>query len=101
MQYHFKDFNGCLNQPFTLELNNSELNDSSTCPLKLISVDKHPGSAKTGDHEAFSVVFRGDSKLTLEQQIYRIKHDTLGDMELFIVPIGPDNKGMCYEAVFS
>lgn len=101
MQYHFNDFNGCLNQPFTLELNNSELNDSATCPLKLISVDRHPNSAKAGDHEAFSVVFRGDSKLALDQQIYRIKHDTLGDMELFIVPIGPDDKGMCYEAVFS
>ena len=95
MQYRFDDFNSCLDQPFNLEL------DSSTYPLKLISVDKHPDSAAMGDHKAFSVVFRGESTPVLEQQIYRIKHDKLGDMELFIVPIGPDEEGMCYEAVFS
>lgn len=96
MQYHFDDFNCCLNQLFTLELN-----AASTCQLELISIDKHPGSTTVGDHEAFSVVFRGDSNAVLDQQIYRISNDTLGDMELFIVPIGPDDKGMCYEAVFS
>lgn len=96
MQYHFDDFNCCLNQLFILELN-----ASSTCQLELISIDKHPGNATVADHEAFSVIFRGENNPVLDQQIYRIKHDTLGDMELFIVPIGPDDKGMCYEAVFS
>lgn len=95
MQYRFDDFKGCLNQPFNLEL------DSSSYPLTLISVDKHPDSAAIDDHEVFSVIFRGDSSPALEQQIYRIKHDTLGDMDLFIVPIGPDDEGMRYEAVFS
>ena len=96
MPYHFDDFNRCLNQPFILDLN-----DSSTCLLQLISVDKHPDSATVSDHQAFSVIFRGQDKPALEQQIYQIKHDTLGDMELFIVPVGPDDKGMCYEAVFA
>lgn len=96
MQHQFDDFNSCLNQPFTLELN-----DSSVYSVKLISVDKHPGSATMGDHEPFSVVFRGNSNTVLEQQIYLIKHGTLGDMELFIVPIGPDDEGMRYEAVFA
>jgi len=95
VQYHFDDFSGCLNQTFTLELD-----DASTYPLKLISVDKHPGRATSSEHEAFSIVFRGANP-GLEQQIYHIKHDTLGAMELFIVPIGPDDEGMCYEAVFA
>jgi len=96
VQYQFDDFNSCLNQPFTLELS-----DSSVYPLKLISVDKYPGSAAPGVHEPFSVVFRGDSNTVLDQQIYLIKHCTLDDMELFIVPIGPDDEGMRYEAVFA
>lgn len=96
MQYQFDDFNSCLNQPFTLELI-----DSSIYPLKLISVDKYPGSASLGEHEPFSVVFRGGSNTLLDQKIYLIKHSTLGDMELFIVPIGPDDEGMRYEAVFA
>ena len=95
MQYRFDDFNGVLNQAFTLELN------GSTYPLELISVDRLVDSATVGDRVAFSIVFRGDSELNLEQQIYHISQDTLGDMELFIVPIGPDDKGMRYEAVFT
>lgn len=95
MQYRIDDFNGCLNQPFILEHN------SAAYPLKLISVDRHSTSATVGEHETFSVLFRGDSNTVLAQQIYRIKHDTLGDMELFIVPVGPDEEGMCYEAVFA
>jgi hypothetical protein len=95
VQYHFDDFLGCLNQPFTLDLN------GSTYPLELISVDRLVDSATVGERVAFSIVFRGDSEINLEQQIYRISQDTLGDMDLFIVPIGPDDKGMRYEAVFT
>ena len=95
MQYRFDDFNGCINQPFSLELN------GSTYPLELINVDRLVDCATSGEREAFSIVFRGNSDLVLEQQIYRINNDMLGEMELFIVPIGPDDKGMRYEAVFS
>lgn len=95
MQFNFEDFSGCVDKPFTLQL------DDATYPLTLISADKLPSSAALGDREAFSIVFRGEGDLVLAQQIYRIRNDTLGEMDLFIVPIGPDEKGMCYEAVFS
>lgn len=95
MQFNFEDFNGCVDQPFTLQL------DDATYPLTLISANKLPNSAALGDREAFSIVFRGEGSVVLEQQIYRMRNDKLGEMDLFIVPIGPDEKGMCYEAVFS
>ena len=95
MQYQFDDFKSCLNQPFTLELNGSEYR------LILVSTDKLANSATVGDRDAFSIVFRGDSNLNLPQQIYRISHEQMGSMDIFIVPIGPDEEGMCYEAVFS
>jgi hypothetical protein len=96
VQFNFEDFSGCVDQPFTLQL------DDASYPLTLISADKLPNSAALGDREAFSIVFRGEGDTTvLEQQTYRISNDTLGEMDLFIVPIGPDEKGMCYEAVFS
>ena len=95
MQYRFDDFNGCINQPFTLEL------DNASVPLTLVSVDRLGNSASVDDREVFSVIFRGDKDPVLQQQIYRISNDTLGEMDLFIVPIGPDDQGMRYEAVFS
>ena len=86
---------GCIDQPFTLEL------DGARLPLTLISVDRLDGAAGTDDRDTFSIVFRGDNSRILEQQIYRISNATLGELELFIVPIGPDEQGMRYEAVFS
>ena len=50
--------------------------------------------------EPFSVVFGGPAEPLLPQRIYRFEHDTLGTFELFIVPIGPGDSGMQYEAVF-
>jgi hypothetical protein len=95
VQFLFDDFNSCLDQPFSLLFN------GTTHALTLISVDRLAASAAKGVPEAFSIVLRGKREPVLEQQIYRINNDRLGEMELFIVPIGPDDKGMRYEAVFS
>jgi hypothetical protein len=49
----------------------------------------------------FSLVFRGPLDPVLPQRIYRFENDALGAFDLFIVPIGPDEAGMRYQAVFS
>lgn len=51
--------------------------------------------------EQFSLRFRGDRNRVLPQRIYPMKHDSIGDFELFLVPIGRDNSGTFYEAVFN
>lgn len=51
--------------------------------------------------QPFSVVFRGPFEPTLPQKIYTLEHSELGRFELFLVPVGPDSKGMCYEAIFN
>ena len=37
----------------------------------------------------------------MPQRIYPLVHETLGSLELFIVPIGPREGGMVYEAIFT
>lgn len=51
--------------------------------------------------EPCSIIFRGPLDPVLPQQIYRIEHESLGRMDLFLVPLGPDKEGMRYEAVFN
>ena len=51
--------------------------------------------------EPFSIVFRGPKTIVLPQRMYKISHEKFGPLDLFIVPIGPDDTGMCYEAVFT
>ena len=51
--------------------------------------------------EPFSIVFRAPMETGLPQNTYRLEHDEMGSLDLFIVPIGPDSEGMRYEAVFT
>ncbi|MDJ0705577.1 MAG: hypothetical protein QNJ46_20055 [Leptolyngbyaceae cyanobacterium MO_188.B28] len=53
--------------------------------------------------KAFTLTFLGELEPILPQKIYQFEHQTMGKLNMFVVPIGPDRegKGMCYEAVFS
>ncbi len=73
---------------------------SSLLEAELISAEPCGGRV-AGGRAPYSIVFRGPSQPVLAQRIYRIEHAVLGSFELFIVPIGPDQSGMRYEAVFA
>lgn len=47
--------------------------------------------------EPFSLLFEGPGDLVLEQQIYRLEHPDLGELDLFLVTVGPGK----IEAVFN
>jgi len=49
----------------------------------------------------FSLVFRGPADGAVSQQTCGFRHAQLGQFDLFIVPLGPDEQGMRYEAVVS
>ncbi len=49
----------------------------------------------------FSIFFRGPKDRNLPQGIYKVEHDKMGTVELFLVPIMPDKNGNLYEAVFN
>ena len=49
----------------------------------------------------FSLVFRGPAEPVLPQRIYRVEHEDLGALELFLVPIGRDAESVRYEAIFT
>ncbi|MGA8428978.1 MAG: hypothetical protein WB729_04105 [Candidatus Sulfotelmatobacter sp.] len=54
----------------------------------------------TPRQEQFSLHFRGDCNQIFPQRIYPIRHDAIGDFDLFLVPVGRDETGTLYEAVF-
>ena len=51
--------------------------------------------------ECYSLVFYGPSNPALPQRIYRLAHDEVGEVEIFLVPIGPQKDGFGYEAIFN
>jgi hypothetical protein len=54
------------------------------------------------ERKPFSVLFQTTQKNHHYQQaIYTIEQPGLGSMEIFLVPVGRNEKGVQYEAVFS
>ena len=49
----------------------------------------------------FALSFRTSLAAPLPQSIYEVVHDEMGAYEIFLVPVGPDGKGMVYEAIFT
>jgi len=91
------DFQPYLNQVFSIRLS-----DGGTYPLELVELQELGGSPESGFRQPFSLMFRNpDKKAYLPQQIYRLEHEQMGALDLFIVPLGPDASGMRYEVIFS
>jgi hypothetical protein len=76
-------------------------------PLELVEVQRasfagNPAAlGPAGRREPFSLLFRGPRSPWAPQGSYRLEHEQLGTLELFLVPLGPDADGMRYEAVFT
>jgi hypothetical protein len=92
------DFSPYLNQKFRIHLE---------APLEVDLIEVNDLGPELSAAEAakrrqpFALIFRDPSKTYLPQRIYRIEHAELGTLDLFLVPIGPDEHGMCYEVVFN
>jgi hypothetical protein len=90
------DFSGRVGEEFRLD------GPSGAVPLTLVEVvdlarRENPGPRRS----PFSLVFRGPAAPALPQRTWPLAHETLGRLEIFLVPIGPDASGMRYEAVFN
>lgn len=69
-----------------------------TFTLTLTKVVPH---VKTIRQEAFSLFFRGPAEIFLPQKIYKLREASLGELEIFLVPVAREEDGFHYEAVFN
>lgn len=89
-------FAGQLNTTFYVPLNERRVE------LELVSVAGDKSSLdKIEGVERFSIYFLGPGDFYLPQRIYRIEHEALGALDIFIVPVGVQDKRYQYEAVFN
>lgn len=49
----------------------------------------------------FALTFVGPADVALAQHIYGLQHPEMGQLGIFLVPVGIDATGRLYEAVFS
>jgi hypothetical protein len=70
-------------------------------PLKLVLKSCVESPHARPDNPAFSLFFHGSGAERLEQQIFRLEHAELGELDLFLVPVGKTDDGFTYEAVIN
>ncbi len=97
------DFSAHLNQTFKIHYHSDKILEARLIlEVELIEVaeysEKWAGPSK---RRPFSILFRGPKDANLPQGVYKIEQDKMGTVELFLVPIMPDEKGSFYESVFN
>ncbi len=91
-----QEFSKHVDTQFKIALAESELS------LTLVEVKAYmPGENEQDGMERFSVFFDGPGDIRLPQQTYRLEHDKMGELDIFLTPISGDGQRFRYEAVFN
>jgi hypothetical protein len=80
-----------------------DLGAGNQLELELIEV-RPLGKRRVGEGPelvSYALTFRAPTRSAAPQATYRVEHESLGALEIFLVPIGPDAAGMRYEAIFN
>ncbi len=90
-------FAGAANQTFELAIGEASM------ALTLVEVRPLPlHNAMPGAmRQPFSLTFRSASPVVLPQRIYWMENATMGKLGIFIVPLGRDQAGVTYQAIFN
>lgn len=98
-----EDFHPSLNQPYRLTASDVQV------PLTLIEVKRLRGPQRKEDkRDQFSLLFQGPPSPLLPQHQYPLHHERLGEITVFLVPVGRVDQrhqdpaaDVLYEAVFT
>jgi len=90
-----KEFAQHLNAKFKTKIGDQ------TVDLELIEVKGYlPKENEQGGMERFSIFFDGPN-IYLPQRVYSFEHESMGQFELFLVPVAQNGERFRYEAVFN
>jgi hypothetical protein len=94
-----ENFQTALNDKFVLRAGSTESLDLELVAVNDLTAHLYPG--KDPVRAPFSLHFRGPATPWAQQHMYQLENEKVGSLELFLVPVGPDGKGMLYEAIFT
>jgi hypothetical protein len=90
--FNYETLAGQLNTKFALP------DAAQPFELELVEVTE---PTMTASQTFFSLFFLGNGDFMLPQGTYRINHDQLGEMVIFLVPTAREADGFKYEAAFN
>jgi hypothetical protein len=86
-------FAAALNTEFVMHLEASE-----AITLKLV---QHQVPLLNAVQECFTLLFQAPPHAPNQQSLRTLQHATLGELEMFLVPVKKTEEGLFYEAVFN
>ena len=93
-QLKLEDFYDKIGDKFKLRLESGD-------PTEIELIEAVGTGGNPLERPPFSIVFRIPEGVIHGQRIYRLEHAELGELDLFLVPLGPGETGMRWEAVFT
>lgn len=90
--FNYENLAGQLNTKFSLP------DAAQPFELELVEVTE---PTVTASQTFFSLFFLGSKDFILPQGTYRLNHEQLGEMAIFLVPTAREESGFKYEAVFN
>ncbi|HZW26297.1 MAG TPA: hypothetical protein VFF26_12505 [Gallionella sp.] len=90
------DFSAHVGNDFRLRAENGE------CQLKLKEARDSQRYSRNGQtRPPFSLIFSGPAGISFQQGTYTLDHDELGELHIFLVPVGIEQDSVQLEAVFN
>lgn len=88
-------------EQFTEHLNTkfrAEISAEQSVEMELTEVTE---LRETAHQTTFVLIFTAPGDTPPDQRLYAIQHDALGALDLFLVPVTLDKRGLRFEAVFN
>jgi hypothetical protein len=96
-QFVFEDFADKVGNVFTIR---EEDLPAIALTLKEAAL-LNPAFAPKGLRPPFSLIFVAEDPRVLPQRLYRMAHDGLGEVTIFLVPLAKNESGVTYQATFN
>ena len=90
-----------MGRKFNLRLGPSAVVEAELDSVTKLTPDAPPRSSGALEREPFSLIFCLPLKSPLPQRIYTLEHPALGWLEIFLVPVALDARGLSLQAVFN
>jgi hypothetical protein len=97
--YKFEDYQARLNQEFSIETQPGTWVAATL--VEASELDYQYAVEGEAGRRSFSIVFRTQGEAQLTQRIYTVRHEEMGERQIFLVPLEPDEQGARCEAVFT
>lgn len=88
-------FAGHVNETYSAQLNDSEV------PFVLVEARALSTRPQPGVRAPFSLLFRNSSAFLFPQQTYVMRHASIGEVGIFLVPVAREQQGFLYQAIFN